>query len=122
MRTVNITEFCNQSNLNADVFRDTIEVMGLNRQTEELGLDILEAIAEEIAQRNGTPLALPAANSTLSDREKLTIQDAVELAFEVYPERMALNNLQIMQVAAFLTAERQMDAMRQYTARSLPNG
>lgn len=110
MRTINVTEFCNQSSINADVFRDTIEAMGLDRETEQLGLDVLEAIAQEIAQQNGTQLALPAVKSTIDDNQKLAIQDAVGLAFEVYPEALALDDLQIVQVAAFLTAERQMDA------------
>lgn len=110
MRTVNVSDFCSQSNINIDVFRDTVEAMGLDRKTEELGLDILEAIAQEIAQQNGTQLALPAVKSTVDHNQKLVIQEAVSLAFEIYPESMALDDLQIVQLAAFLTAERQADA------------
>lgn len=111
MRSINVTEFCNHSNINADMFRDTIEAMGLDRNTEQLGLDVLEAIAAEIAEQNGSPLALPAADdSGLDHKHRLTIKEAVGLVFEVYPEQMALNDLQIIQVAAFLTAERQADA------------
>ena len=110
MRTVNVSEFCIQSGINTDVFRDTIEAMKLDRNIEELGLDILEAIAQEIAQQNGTQLSLPADKSSVSESDKIAIKEAVGLAFEFYPELMALNDLQVIQVAAFLTAERQADA------------
>ncbi|NEU76712.1 hypothetical protein PI95_030440 [Hassallia byssoidea VB512170] len=110
MRTINVSEFCVQSGINTDVFRDTIEAMKLDRNIEELGLDILEAIAQEIAQQNGTQLSLPAADKSVSESDKIVIKEAVGLAFEFYPELMALNDLQVVQVAAFLTAERQADA------------
>lgn len=110
MRKINVSEFCSQLNLDESAFRDIIETMNLSRDTAELGLETLEAIAQEIAQQNGTQLSLPASVSTINDSDKITIKEAVGLAFEFYPEALALNDLQVVQVAAFLTAERQADA------------
>lgn len=110
MRKINVSEFCNQSNLNEDAFRDILETMNLSRDTRELDLEILEAIAQEIAQQNGTHLALNASVSTVNNSDKIAIKEAVSLTFEFYSQELAINDLQVVQLAAFINAQRQATA------------